>query len=86
MMSPPERRNGPDVPAEAESKTVAATPHTQDQPSASRRWCVRRPADLFREGFRRGFHDALRLASRAFDDPHSWAVLSQLADRYEADA
>jgi hypothetical protein len=42
----------------------------------------RRPADLFREGFRRGALDALRLASREFDDPAAWLVLSRLADRY----
>lgn len=41
-----------------------------------------RPADLFREGFRRGAIDALRLAMREPDDPAAWLVLSRLADRY----
>lgn len=38
---------------------------------------------VFRDGFRRGAQDALRLAQRQFNDPEVWWVLAQLADRYD---
>jgi hypothetical protein len=43
------------------------------------RYCTGR---VFRDGFSRGFRDALRLAAREVDDPDVWAVLDGLADEY----
>jgi hypothetical protein len=43
-----------------------------------------RGADAWRDGFRRGAQDALRLAAREIDDSHAWSVLSRLAARYTA--
>lgn len=41
-----------------------------------------RAAQLWREGYAAGFHDALRLAERELP-PETWAVLYQLATRYD---
>lgn len=43
---------------------------------------LRRGADLYREGFARGFRDALRLAARRLP-PETWPVLDALADEHE---
>lgn len=48
---------------------------------APRRQCGRY-ADAWREGFAVGFQDALRLAARELP-PETWAVLEQLAQRYD---
>jgi hypothetical protein len=95
-MSPDERGIGPPGPRDGEGgpssrpadvETVTS-PHTTSHQATG--CChsnggapLRRPADLFREGFRRGALDALRLAAREFDDPAAWLVLSRLADRYQ---
>lgn len=41
-----------------------------------------RPAQLWREGYAAGFRDALRLGERELP-PETWAVLYQLATRYD---
>ncbi len=53
--------------------------------STARRPHLERCAPAWREGFGAGFRDALRLAAREIDDPHAWAVLDRLADRYRSD-
>jgi hypothetical protein len=44
-----------------------------------------RPTDLWRDEFRRGAVDALRLACREIGDPDVWLVLERLADYYNRD-
>jgi hypothetical protein len=39
-------------------------------------------ADLYREGFGRGFRHALQLVARQLP-PESWAVLDQIANAYD---
>jgi hypothetical protein len=53
--------------------------------STARRPHLGRCAHAWREGFGAGFRDALRLAAREIDDPHAWAMLDRLADRYRSD-
>jgi hypothetical protein len=68
----------PATTAESDNSTYAT------KPSAATRQCRRNSgAWLFRDGFRRGAIDALRLAARRIDDPHALVVLDGLADRYE---
>jgi hypothetical protein len=43
------------------------------------------PYDPWRAAFRRGAIDALRLAARRIDDPHTWMVLSELRECYETE-
>lgn len=40
-------------------------------------------AEAFRDGYRRGAADALRLAARRIDDPYIWLVLDELASEYD---
>ena len=42
-------------------------------------------ADHWRDAFRRGALDALRLAGREVDCPHAWGALERIAARYESD-
>lgn len=85
-MGPPPKETGPSA---HQPRGTANTPHmTSHRQTAG--YChpnvgipLRRPADLFREGFRRGAVDALRLAMREIDDPAVWRVLTELANRYE---
>lgn len=46
---------------------------------------IGRPAHLWRDGFRRGAVDALRLVGREIPDPAVRVVLSRLAERYDRD-
>jgi hypothetical protein len=80
-----ERPNGYQAarPIQKSADTTTDKPKPTTQPRQCHCETLRRPADLFREGFRRGFADALRLAAREFDDPAAWLVLSRLADRYD---
>ena len=48
--------------------------------TSQRHW---RFADPWQAVFRRGAVDALRQAARELDDPHAWAVLDKLAERYD---
>jgi hypothetical protein len=52
-----------------------------DNPRPRRRSYI--TASGFQEAFRRGAQDALRLAGREINDPDVWAVLDQIAERYE---
>jgi hypothetical protein len=76
---PPGGRHGegrePHAPANVESSRVAATPPITTTKQFS-------GAMLWRDGFRRGALDALRLAARGVDDPDVWVVLDELAERY----
>ena len=58
-------------------------PTPGEPPRPCRRNIVGRPAHLWRDGFRRGAVDALRLVGREIPDPRVWAVLDRLAERYE---
>ncbi len=83
-MGPPPKETGPSA---HQPRGTANTPHTTSHRQATS-YChsnggIRRPADLFAEGFRRGFADALRLAIREIDDPAVWTALTELANRYQ---
>lgn len=86
-LGPPGNDDGrPEGPA-----TTEQSPHRRTSDStAAVRQCrynapVGRRASVFREGFRRGALDALRVAHREINDPAVWVVLSRLADRYDRD-
>jgi hypothetical protein len=84
-MGPPGRNDGDGAtPDPADVEAVATQPHTDGQITAPRRQRQRNPAGhVFRDGFRRGALDALRVAAREVDDPHMWVVLDRLAERYD---
>jgi hypothetical protein len=58
--------------------TTAAMQVDTGKPTAATCQCH---ADVWREGFRRGFGDALRLAARRLP-PETWHTLDALADEY----
>jgi len=88
-LGPPggKERPGATPDARPNQKSVAATTNNASVNGPPRQCgdtvAVRRPADLFRDGFHCGARDALRLAQREIDDPHARAVLARLADDYE---
>ena len=84
-LGPPRDGEGGPKPANVEESphSTNTTSHRQATSYCHPNGNIRRPADLFAEGFRRGFADALRLAMREIDDPAVWTVLTELANRYE---
>jgi hypothetical protein len=91
---PPDNEVGPRGNPEGTDNTTPTTSkhHQAGYPHSNRGWrqcrCntrFHRHADAWREGFRRGAIDALRVAAREIDDPAAWAVLVQLCDRYDPD-
>jgi hypothetical protein len=88
-MSPPDLYGGGD-PAKAADTTAITRPAATTTQQATgcahcrprRRPAVGRYAHVWREGFGRGFRDALRLAARRLP-PHTWPTLAELADQYE---
>jgi hypothetical protein len=81
---PPEddaaREASPTCPGTA-SKGLAKT-HTRRGKRTTGDRHAGRYAEAWRDGFGRGFRDALGLAGREIEDPHAWWVLSRLADEY----
>jgi hypothetical protein len=79
---PPERERPRVTPiTRGPSKSQLAAPTFSDS-TVPPRQCGRYD-EAWREGFRRGAIDALRLAARLVDDPHTWMVLSELNEWYE---
>jgi hypothetical protein len=89
-LGPPEKeRPGDHHDARPDQKVADGTTNRANRTAPTRR-CggnapVGRRACVFREGFRRGALDALRVAQREINDPAVWVTLSRLADRYDRD-
>jgi hypothetical protein len=79
-MMPPEGRGGVPTPGNAhhhqQHQSISRDQYLKDRPP-------RRGSDLFREGFGRGWRDALRCAARCTNDPEVLAMLHQLANEYD---
>jgi hypothetical protein len=88
---PPEKERPGGLPSrQGQTRKLVDTTTNRLHDIATPRQCRRNaPAGLrasgFKEGFKRGALDALRLASREIDDPDVWLVLARLAERYSED-
>jgi hypothetical protein len=90
-LGPPGGRDGEGraTPGPANVEKVVTTPPITyaRHDSPPRRQCSRnivgRYASGWRDGFRRGAVDALRVAAREIPDPQAWVVLDRLAEAYE---
>ena len=79
---PPDRKWGAPTPEGAnhhQHQSQSKGQYQQDSPAPRRLGSY---AQAWRQGFGRGFQDALRIAARRTDDPQVWTLLSQLADEF----
>ena len=81
MKSPPDKRGGASTPGSADHHRQSLTRNQHTQPNAAPQH-MGRYACGWREGFKAGAIDALRLAARRLP-PQAWNVLDDLADAYE---
>ncbi len=83
----PDIKNGPPAAKPGDTANTSHTSPHQEAEGFSHGSSTgpqrRRHGDVWREGYAYGFRGALRLAARELDDPHAWAVLDELADRYD---
>lgn len=84
-LGPPERDAGRTTPDPADTLTK---PNNQPKPNAANRQCgryaagVRRGAELWREGYCRGFLAALVDVARASNDPEVWCLLDRVGENF----
>jgi hypothetical protein len=76
-----EGRSTPE-PADAPRTKTNNQVHTSRSASCRRRPTSRRYGAVWKEGFRYGFADAMRLLGRKVDDPALLAAIAELADEF----